>query len=464
MQNSRRRFIKKAFGGAMAAAVPASFLGASGKTATFELIQPKGKTKFSANDHIQIAGIGIGIMGMQHCRTLETIAGAKLVAVCDLYDGHLKRAQQLYGKDLFTTRNYKEILERDDIDAVFVGTSDHWHDHITIEALNKGKAVYCEKPMVHKIEEGKAMIEAEKSSGKVLQVGSQRVSSILYHKAKELYESGIIGKLIMAEAVNDRHSALGAWQYSIPTDASPDTVDWERFIGDAPKRAFDKVRFFRWRNYRDYGTGVAGDLFVHLFSGMHVVLSSHGPERIYTTGGLRYWKDGRDVPDVILGCFDYPQTKSHPAFNLQLRVNFVDGGGGGSVFRLIGTDGTIDIGWGGLKVTRNEIADAPGYGGWDTFGTFTEAQQEAYKEWYAKQYPKGKPQIIEPEVLEYRTPEGYSDNWAHWTNFVEAVRDNKKVIEDGAFGLRAAAPSLAANMSYFDKKIINWNPEKMELE
>lgn len=462
MQNSRRRFIKKAFGSALAASIPSVLLGTSGKTATFELIQPEVKTKYSANDQIQIAGIGIGIMGMQHCKTLETVAGAKLVAVCDLYDGHLQRAKELYGKDLFTTRNYKEILERDDIDAVFVGTSDHWHDHITIEALKKGKAVYCEKPMVHKIEEGQAMIDAEKESGQILQVGSQRVSSILYHQARDIFQSGVIGKLIVAEAVFDRHSALGAWQYSIPTDASPKTVDWERFIGDAPKREFDKVRFFRWRNYQDYGTGVAGDLFVHLFSGMHVILSSNGPERIYTTGGLRHWKDGRDVPDLILGCFDYPETKAHPAFNLQLRVNFVDGGGGGSVFRIVGTDGVIDLGWSGLKVYRNKLSETPGYGGWDSFGTFTEAQQEAYKDWYKKQYPK-KPQIIEPEVLEYKMPDGYSDYWAHWTNFVEAVRNKKKVIEDGTFGLRAAAPSLAANMSYFEKKVINWNPEKMIL-
>lgn len=126
----------------------------------------------------------------------------------------------------------------------------------------------------------------------------------------------------------DRHSANGAWQYSIPTDANANTVDWENFQGDAPKRPYDPIRFFRWRNYQDYGTGVAGDLFVHLFSALHAVTSSKGPNRILATGGLRYWKDGRDVPDVIMGLYDYPATKEHSAFNLQMRVNFVDGSEG----------------------------------------------------------------------------------------------------------------------------------------
>src|SRR5690606_29334450 len=137
-------------------------------------------------------------------------------------------------------------------------------------------------------------------------------SSLGNEKAKELYEAGAIGELNYAEGFWARNSPTGAWQYPIPNDASKETIDWNMFLGDAPKVPFDPVRFFRWRNYRDYGTGVAGDLFVHLFSSLHFIINSKGPTKIQSTGGLRYWKDGREVPDVLLGMFDYPKAESHP--------------------------------------------------------------------------------------------------------------------------------------------------------
>ena len=121
--------------------------------------------------------------------------------------------------------------------------------------------------MVHKPEEGAEVIATQKKTGKVFQVGSQRASSIVTEKARQIFESGVIGELVLVETFNDRQGGNGAWQYSIPTDAQAGTVDWDRFLGNAPKVAYDPVRFFRWRNYQDYGTGMAGDLFVHLFTG-----------------------------------------------------------------------------------------------------------------------------------------------------------------------------------------------------
>ena len=456
---SRRDFIKKAAGTAIGAVAIPSALSASPRFV--ELSAPERPNRsFAANDQINVGMIGMGIMGFNNAATSSKIPGVKLVAACDLYSGRLDHCKEVHGNDLFVTKNYQELLDRKDIDAVIISTSDHWHDRITIEALNKGKHVYCEKPMVHKLEEGSDVISAYKKSGKVVQVGSQRLSSIITLKAAEIFASGIIGDLVLIETSNDRHSANGAWQYSIPTDAkTPGAVDWDRFQGDAPKMAYDPVRFFRWRNYQDYGTGVAGDLFVHLFTGVHAVTGSKGPSRAFATGGLRYWKDGRDVPDVITGVYDYSAQEKHPAFNLQMRVNFVDGSEKGETLQMTGTEGAIILGWGSVKVVRNKLRKAPGYGGWDSFDTFSEAQQKDYEKWYKEKYPPSKPEVIEPG-MEYRAPERYSADYDHHNNFYTAIREGKMANEDPLFGMRAAGPALLANKSYYEKKVIHWDPEK----
>src|SRR5260370_36967117 len=259
----------------------------------------------AANDRIQIAIIGAGGQGTGDVQS-SLASGSKLVAASDIYQGRLTRVQEVFGKDVFVTRDYREALARPDVDAVIVATPDHWHQKIAIDAMNAGKDVYLEKPMVQLISDGKALVEAAQKTNRILQVGSQRVSSIVYQKAQDLLKTGAIGQLNMVEAWWDRNSAIGAWQYSIPPDATRENIDWDRFLGRAPKVPFEPVRLFRWRNYRDYGTGVAGDLFVHLFSGMHFVTGAIGPTRVYATGGLRFWKDGRDVPDAMLALYAYP--------------------------------------------------------------------------------------------------------------------------------------------------------------
>lgn len=462
MKSTRRSFIKKAMSTAVAGSLLPQVISAQSNSAITLSPETRLGTKPGPNDQVNIGIIGMGIMGFNNAFWSAKVPGVKFVGACDLYSGRLDHSKELYGKDLFATKNYQELLDRKDIDAIFVCTSDHWHDRITIEALDKGKHVYCEKPIVHKLEEGAAVIEAQKKSGKIVQVGSQRVSSIVTEKARTLFESGIIGDLIMVEARMDRHSANGAWQYSIPTDASSATVDWDRFIGDAPKVSYDPIRFFRWRNYQDYGTGIAGDLFVHLFSALHAVTSSKGPTRAYATGGLRYWKDGRDVPDVIMGVYDYPATDKHAAFNLQMRVNFVDGSESGEDLRFIGTEGMIQLGWSSVKVVMNKLNKAPGFGGWDSFNTFTTSQQKEYEEWYKAHYPKSTAEMkIQPQ--EFQAPESYSANLDHHLNFYAGIREGKAIKEDALFGMRAAGPALLANKSYYEKKVVNWNPENAKL-
>jgi predicted dehydrogenase len=410
----------------------------------------------SPNDRIRFATIGLGGMGSADTRSALAVGGTELVAVADVYQGRLDRAKEVWGSQVATTRDYREILDRKDIDAVIVATPDHWHQTIAIEAMNKGKDVYCEKPMIQRIEEGSALVDAQKRTGRIIQVGSQRVSSVEYTKAKELFAAGAIGELNMVEAWWDRNNAIGAWQYSIPTDASPETVSWDTFLGKAPKRPFEPMRLFRWRNYRDYGTGVAGDLFVHLFSGMHYVTGAIGPERVYATGGLRFWNDGRDVPDVMLGLYDYPKTDKHPAFTLALRVNFVSGAGESSGFRFVGSEGIMTIGR-GVSVSKAPRESEPGF----TIDTFTKAEQERSLKAYRDKYPPQRPNAdaMKPQTEErFQAPRGYSDHEDHHRNFFAAVRSRQPVVEDAIFGFRAAGPAVLSNVSYFDKKAISWNP------
>jgi predicted dehydrogenase len=273
--SSRRKFLKQLTGTTLAlGAGPLSSLAANENSVTQILPYQK---KFSSNDAINIAVIGMGIMGNHNAVSSLQVPGIKMVAACDLYTGRLERAKELYGKDLFVTNDYRKILQRKDVDAVIVATCDQWHARITKDALKADKHVYCEKPMVHYISEGLDVIKAQKESGKVLQIGSQYVSNIVFQKAHELYKSGEIGKLNMVNAVYDRQDALGAWEYTMPTDASPETVDWDRYIEGMKKIPYDPKKFFWWRNYREFGTGVAGDLFVHLLSGTHVITDSKGP-------------------------------------------------------------------------------------------------------------------------------------------------------------------------------------------
>ena len=463
--NSRRSFVKKLAGGSLlAGAAPALVLGKSQNKVNIleSRVLPYANKKIAANDKIRLAAIGTGIIGFYNIDAALQIPGVELVTACDLYDGRLKRIQEKYGTNVSTTRDYREVLNRKDIDAVLIAVPDHWHVPIAKDAMNAGKAVYCEKPMVHKIEQGQEVIDTEKKTKAIFQVGSNGVSSIVMAKAKELYEAGHIGPLVLVQAGFDRHSSLGAWQYSIPPDASPETVDFDRFLGTAPKVPFDPVRFFRWRNYQAYGTGIAGDLFVHLFSWLHFITSSNGPERIYASGGLKYWKDGRDVPDLLTAVVDYPETKNHANFQLQIRVNFEAGGDMDSGLKLVGTEGSIEIDGNTLKVRRTPFPNAPGYGGYDSLFTFPEAIQKEFVENYKAKYYDAKQQVDAPDVV-YNAPDGYSDRVDHWIRFVEGIRGEKPILENATFGLRAAAPSLAANMSYFQKKIIHWNADDMKL-
>lgn len=445
---SRRAFLGKMAAAAVASGATPHLLSAS-EDRSVEILSSRRHQ--SANDQVQIAVIGAGGMGMQDVSTALTVPGVTLVAACDCYDGRLTAAKERYGTDVFTTRDYQEVLARDDVDAVIVGTPDHWHGRISADALRAGKAVYCEKPMVHAIPQAYDVIDAEAESGKTFMVGSQGMSSLGNEKARELFQEGVIGELNYAEGFWARNDPIGAWQYNIPDDASEETVAWDQFLGDAPKLPFDPLRIFRWRNYRDYGTGVSGDLFVHLFSSLHFVVSSKGPQTIAAQGGLRYWKDGREVPDVLLGMFDYPDSPSHSPFNLSLRVNFVDGTSGSTFLRLVGSEGAMDVTWTEVILRRNKLSGPT--------DVFSQAKSSEMEEMITQ-----RKQMLPPAESVYVAEQGYKGaHFDHFMNFFDGVRNGTPVAEDATFGLRAAAPALACNNSYFDERIMKWDPEEMKV-
>ena len=457
---SRRKFIQQLGG--------TSVLLAAGSLGTFaagresEMTRPY-TARFSANDKIRVATVGMGIMGNVDTDSAIKVPGVELVAVCDLYNGRLTRAKEKYGSHIFTTRDYRELLTRKDIDAIIVATSDHWHARIAIDAMNAGKAVYCEKPVVQKIADGLPVIAAQKKTGRPMQVGSQRVSGIVYRKAKELYKAGAIGQLNCIEASFDRQDALGAWEYTMPTDGNPQTVDWDRYIAGMNKAPWDPKKFFWWRNYKDFGTGVAGDLFVHLLSGIHLITDSLGPKTIFASGQLCYWKDGRDVPDLMTAIMQYPETNVHPAFQVMLRVNFVSGQGDKGITRFIGNEGVIEMLDNGFSLTNSIMSKAPGIGGWDALTSYPQAMQDELVKKYNEKYSVDDQKRPQKAPVNYVAPESYDEHYEHFVNFFDGVRDNKPLVEGPEFAFRAAAPTLACNDSYFQKKIINWDPVNMKV-
>ena len=446
---NRRNFLKVAG----AAATAQTLLGP--KMHMLAEVQSEPAKPVAANDHIQIALIGAGGQGQGDTKVAVEVPGVKLVAVADCYTGRLDHSKELWGDDIFTTRDYSEILARKDIDAVIIGTPDHWHKQVAVDAMKAGKDVYCEKPMIHLYADGPEMIETAHKTKQIIQVGSQRVSSVTYIKAKELLAAGAIGQLNMVTARWDRNSSIGAWNYTVPLDASTETCDWPRFLGTAPQIPYNPEHFFQWRKWKAYGSGVAGDLFVHLFSGTHFITGSHGPTRAMATGGLRFWKDGRDVPDVMLGLFDYPQ-----GFNLSLRVNFVNGGEENEGLIFTGSEGTMEIAGNSVIVSRTPLEKAPGL----MIGTFTDAMQTRIREEYLEKYPLTHP-MGEPQLgyEKYEAAHGYSDSYDHFRNFFASVRSRQPVVEDAVFGFRAAGAALLSNLSMERGAVVHWDPEAMKL-
>src|SRR5712691_9276733 len=245
------------------------------------------------SDTVRFGMVGIGMQGSGLLRTAIGLPGVTCAGAADLYDGRHTLAKEIAGANLPTTRRYQQLLDDKNVDCIVAAVPDHWHRRIVVDAVSAGKDIYCEKPMSHSAADGVAMVEAVQRTGRILQIGSQRVSSQICAKAKELIAQGRLGDLMLVEGWLGRNDPTGAWQYPPPPDLSPRTLDWDTWQGTVPKRAFDPYLFARWRCWKEYGTGVAGDLLVHLISGMMFMLGiNEPPKQASAVGGIRRWKDG----------------------------------------------------------------------------------------------------------------------------------------------------------------------------
>ena len=404
--------------------------------------QPTG----APSDRIRVAFIGTGVRGCELLMAYMKAPNVECVGISDLYDGRLTAAHEYLGRDVPLTKDYRTLLDRKDVDAVVVAAPDHQHLPIVLDALSAGKDVYCEKPMTHKPEEGRRMIEAVERHGRVMQVGSQRVSSALFVKAKEIYDSGRLGEVYAIEGFTDRNAPGGAWVYPIAPDANPQTIDWKRWLGDAPQIPFDPVRFFRWRCYKEYGEGLPGDLFVHLLSGIMFVTGTTEPAlRAQSTGGLFRYKDGRDFPDLHETFYDYPN------FRVTIRCNLNSDAGEKTIF--YGTRGIMTIGWSDLRVQYHPVGEAPemyALIGWP------KKNREDYLATWSADHPNAKPpQPIADEA--FALPHGYNDTLVHEQSFFDAVRSRKQPVENVHFGNSAAIGCHLANASYFAQGPARWD-------
>ncbi|MGA8670021.1 MAG: Gfo/Idh/MocA family oxidoreductase [Terracidiphilus sp.] len=435
---TRRDFVRLSAGAVAAgAAINSTILEPTSLTAQSPAIDSGRKIRFIS--------IGTGIRGCDLLRSARQVPNGVLVGTADLYDMHQKAGLEAYGAEVPATRDYRTLLDRKDVDAVIVAVADFQHRHVVLDCVAAGKDVYCEKPMSHNVADGLAMVKAVRDGKRIFQAGSQRVSNIVYKKAAEIYASGRLGEVHYIEGHSDRNSPSGAWVYPIAPDASLETIDWATWLRDAPARPFDAARFFRWRCFSDYGEGVAGDLYVHLLSGIQCISGiNQAPARALSSGSLTHFNDGRDFPDLLATLYDYPGV----TVNLHCNQN----NAAGEPIIFYGREATMVISGNTLTLTPQDTSPQPE--GYSLNGWTAEAKQQYLKDWHA-QHPEPPAKLAEVET--YSAPHGYDDTADHIANFFRAVETREHVVEDEIFGNNAAIACHMANHSYFHHAIAAWD-------
>jgi predicted dehydrogenase len=434
---NRREFIKMTGGGAAAAALgPHVVMGQVG-----------------AADRVRVGVLGSGARAQGLMVEAMRIPSVEIVAVCDAYRGRAERARALTENRAQIFDDYRRILDLPEVDAVFIGSPDHWHRQMSLDALSAGKDVYIEKPMTYAIDEGTEILGAVGNTSRIYQVGSQGMSSATQRLARDLVGQERLGQVTLIRASYNRNTASGAWLYPLPPDAGPETVNWEQFLGPAPRRPFDLERFFRWRCYWDYSGGIATDLFVHLVTSIHFIMGAKMPESVMASGQLYRWKDSRDVPDTLNAILVYPE-----GFTVNLSSTFNNQASAESGFEILGTGGTLAFRGGKMSFSpENAYEDNR----WVV---------ESWTEELARQYYE------DPKVQARETPETWvaqmkpaGETWEEWgqgatlrhlSSFFGSVRSRKPPVQDALMGHRAAACAHLINLSLRQEKTVHWDFER----
>jgi predicted dehydrogenase len=404
------------------------------------------------NDRVNLGFIGFGIRGNILLEAANETGQANLVEACDCYQGHLARAKERTdGKIETNFAQYKKMLDRKDIDAVIIATPDHWHLPMVLDALSAGKDVYIEKPMTHRIEDGPKMIEAARRNKRIMQAGSQWVSSDQHKKAREIVASGKLGTITKVTASYNRNSSTGAWNYPIPLDLQEGVnFNWPEWLGPAPKVAYSPERVFRYRKYWDYSGGISTDLFVHLITSIHYIMGVDMPKSVVACGGILFRHDGREVPDTLDALFDYGN------FCITMSSTFNSATTAGQGIQFLGTDGSLSL---LLGATMTELSEykAEGYG--YSIDSWPKEMQDAFlDQGNHRQESQGSGVKPAPENIAFETKPDATV--LHLANFFDAVRTRQPSYETAEVGHHAAAAGHMVNLSFRSGKKMLWDAAK----
>jgi predicted dehydrogenase len=385
-----------------------------------------GKVK-GANDRVAIGHIGLGAMGSGNLGYAMKTPEAQPVALCDVYQPHLERAEAAARKGGFEikgVKDFREIISNRSIDAVCISTPDHWHAYMTVEACKAGKDVYVEKPACTYVEEGQKMVQAARKYKRVVQAGTMQRSGGYFKKAAEIVHSGVLGEITFCHAFQS--GLTNKKGYGNPPNGDPPLgLDWDMWLGPAPKVPFNLNRwgvgvttFPTFRYFWDYAGGAMTDWGVHLIDPLHQCFDDVMPRAVSAMGGKFYVEDNRDTPDTMLATFHYPKyLASYESRTCNPMPMFAGHGSGTTVH---GTEGTLIVHRGGCWVIPN---------------------------------PKSS---LEPATYE-KDKEMSQMNLPHWQNFLECIKTRAKPTSDIETCVRSSTTCILANLSMRHKKWLDWD-------